>query len=398
MVKKIINSIKYIKLKDLIDIISLPLILLCALIYKAYLKIINKKIWLIAEGRNDARDNGYVFFKYMRTTFPERPVYYAIDIKCEAFSKVNKLGNVINYGSFKHWIYYISASKNITIHKSASPNEKIFYILHYYRIINGHRIFLQHGVTMNYVKYLTYKETNFELFICGAKPEYMYIKENFGYPSNNVCYLGFPRFDNLFNKKINTKQIALFPTWRTWLKDITSEKKFKDSEYYLKYQSLLNNQNLIYYLEQENITLYFYLHKNVEKFAKTFTSVSNNIKIIESNMDIILNLISESAMIITDYSSVSIDGAYMKKPIIYYQFDEEKFRKEHLQEGYFSYKGDGFGPIFTEENKLVSQIIKYCENNYKVEEKYLKKIDNFFELRDNKNCERIYHKIKTMDK
>ena len=30
---------------------------------------------------------------------------------------------------------------------------------------------------------------------------------------------------------------------------------------------------------------------------------------------------------ITDYSSVAIDFAYMKKPTLYYQFDEEKFRR-----------------------------------------------------------------------
>ena len=190
MIRKFIVSIKYLNVKDIFDIICLPFIVLCSLIYKIYLKIKKRKIWLISEGKNDARDNGYVFFEYIRKNHPDDYVYYAINKKCESYEKVNKLGNTVNYGGFKHWIYYLNADKNITIHKAASPNEKIFYVLHYYRLFNGHRIFLQHGVTMNYVKYLTYKETNFELFICGAKPEYEYIKSNFGYPSNNVCYLG----------------------------------------------------------------------------------------------------------------------------------------------------------------------------------------------------------------
>ena len=41
---------------------------------------------------------------------------------------------------------------------------------------------------------------------------------------------------------------------------------------------------------------------------------------------------------ITDYSSVFFDFSYMRKPVIFYQFDEKKFRKAQYAEGYFSYK------------------------------------------------------------
>ena len=139
--------------------------------------------------------------------------------------------------------------------------------------------------------------------------------------------------------------------------------------------------------------MFFYLHKNVEKFASLFTTKCSNIIIVKSNMDIILKLISESSVLITDYSSVSIDGAFMQKPIIYYQFDVDKFRKHHLEKGYFSYENDGFGPVVLDEENLVENIIKYKKNNYKVEDKYVKRSNSFFELRDNDNCKRIYEKL-----
>ena len=398
MINKFIKSIRYLNVRDFFDVLFLPFYLIFSLVYKIILLVIKKRIWLVCEGRNDARDNGYVFYKYIREKHPEVPVYYVIDKKCEAYDKVKDLGNIIQFGSLKHWIYYLCASKNIIIHKAGNPNEKIFYVLHYYGIINGHRIFLQHGVTMNNVKYLYYKKTRFELFICGAKPEYEYIKKNFGYPKQNICYLGFPRFDNLYNRKINKKQIAIFPTWRSWLKDLKSVEEFKKTDYYKKYQSLLNNDDLIKYLEKRGITLYFYLHKNVDRFSKAFDSKCNNIKIISSNMSIILNLIAESAMIVTDYSSISIDCAYMKKPLIYYQFDKKKFRLSHLEEGYFSYEKMGFGPVVLNENELVRKLINYCDSGFKMESKYLQNVDNFFTIRDNKNCERIYNKIKTLDR
>lgn len=64
--KKITENIKYIKISDFIApfifLISLP----CALIFRLYNKIKNKKIWLVCENGNTARDNGYWFYKYMR--------------------------------------------------------------------------------------------------------------------------------------------------------------------------------------------------------------------------------------------------------------------------------------------------------------------------------------------
>ena len=70
------------------------------------------------------------------------------------------------------------------------------------RIIKSKSIFLQHGITLSNAKWLYYKNTKKRLFICGAKPEYEYIKKQFGYPEENLKYLGFARlsckFFNLF--------------------------------------------------------------------------------------------------------------------------------------------------------------------------------------------------------
>ena len=46
-----------------------------------------------------------------------------------------------------------------------------------------------------------YKSTKFDKFICGAKPEYEFIKNKFGYDDKRVKYLGFCRFDNLHKYK-----------------------------------------------------------------------------------------------------------------------------------------------------------------------------------------------------
>lgn len=60
---------------------------------------------------------------------------------------------------------------------------------------------------------------------------------------------------------------------------------------------------------------------------------------------------------VTDYSSVAMDVAYLGKPVVYYQFDYERFRTFHLEEGYFHYEEDAFGPIAAEEAQVLAAIL-----------------------------------------
>ena len=99
---------------------------------------------------------------------------------------------------------------------------------------------------------------------------------------------------------------------------------------------------------------------------------------------------------ITDYSSVFFDFAYMDKPEIFYQFDEEEYRKGHYQEGYFSYRRDAFGPVVVEETEFVDAIEFFILNGFTVEEKYQKKIDTFFTLKDQDNCQRTFEAISSL--
>lgn len=396
--KKLMSSLKYIKLYDILSIFIFILCLLPSLCLKLYHKITKKTLWLICENKDTARDNSYHLFKYIRKNYPSENIYYAIDKTSNDYKKIKAYGNIISFGSLKHWIYYMAADKNISTQKSGNPSPSLFYVLHVCLNLYNNRVFLQHGITINDSQWLYYKNTKFKTFICGAKKEYEYIKEKFGYPKKNLHYSGFPRFDNLTKEKLNKKQIVLMPTWRSWLgrqtNALETKQNFTETEYFKRYNSLINNQKVIDVLEKQNIILYFYPHRNMQKFAKNFKTPSKNIIVIENNEVDIQDLLMESSLMITDYSSVSMDFAYMKKPVIYYQFDKEKYQKNQLQEGYFSYEEDGFGKVLNDEEKVVAEMINQIQNNYHIEDKYLKRINNFFEINDQDNCKRVYEILK----
>lgn len=387
-----INKIKKVKVKDLFGIF----ILIFAIPFAIGVKIKNRNnpIWLICELKNTCRDNGYHFFKYVRKNHPNIKCYYAINKKSTDYEKIQKYGNVIQFGSFKHWIYYLAAEYNISTHKEGNPNHTIFTIIHLYLHLLNNRVFLQHGITKDNVPMFYYKNTYFKYFICGAKREYEYVKEYFGYPKENVVYTGFARFDNLHEKKYNRKKILLIPTWRRWFELTTNKSEFIESEYFKRWNSFINDKKLTDFLEKEDFEMVFYPHYQMKKFIDCFKVKSKSINIVaDDNIDI-QQLLKECNLMITDYSSVYMDFAYMRKPVIYYQFDYNKYRTSHLLQGYFDYGKDGFGMIYDNQEKLVQQVIKYCKNEFKIEEEYIARMNEFFEYFDTNNCERIYDVLK----
>lgn len=395
--KNIIGRLKYVKLNDIFDVLKLIIFFPLSLIFKIYLKIKHREIWVICEAPLEACDNGYHLFKYIREYHKEIEVYYAIKKESNDYLKIKQYGNIIEFGSLKHWIYYLCATKNISTHKYGNPSKAVFYILQVFGILRNKRVFLQHGITQNNVDFIHYKNSKFRLFICGAKREFEFVKEKFGYPDEYVVYTGLPRFDALISKE-DSKQILLMPTWRNWLGKETNilgnDEEFLNSEYYKYYSKILNDSKLLSYLEQKKVTLYFYPHRNMSKYIKEFKSPSKFVKIVTQKDIDIQELMISSSLMITDYSSVAFDFVYMEKPIIYYQFDYERFRKDHLKEGYFSYQKDGFGEVIKDHNKLVDKIISYIENDYKIEKSYKNRINSFFEIHDHDNCKRVFEEIK----
>lgn len=396
--KKILSKIKYIKMQDIFGIFLFLIVLIPSGIYKLYLKLTNKEMWLISEQKNVARDNGYFFYIYMCDNYPEIKCLYAINKKSKYYNKVKNHGKVISWGSLSHYFYYMSSTKNISAHKDGNPNQLLFTILHLYLNLYNNRIFLQHGIIKDNLPMFYYKNTKFKGFICGAKREYEYVSENFGYPKENVAYTGLARFDSLVDESSEKKIIAIIPTWRSWLgreTNILAEQvDFKKTKYYKCWSDLLSNKDFIDTIEKNNINVIFYPHIQMQKYIKFFQKKSKNIQIIDINNLEIQDLLKQASLLITDYSSIYFDFAYMNKPIIYYQFDYEEYRKRQMPEGYFNYLEDGFGPVYTNEINIIDKVKENIEVNFKQPELYEKRCNDFFNIKDKNNCKRIYEYIK----
>lgn len=366
------------------------------------LKKKKKNIWLVSERPSEARDNGYYFFSYVIKEKKSLNTYYVVKFDSKDYEKIKELGNIIKFGSMKHYLYYLITDIHISAHiDGGMPNRRVCNFLERKGILRNKKVFLQHGVTKDRIEFAFYKNTRVDMFICAAKPEYNFVKDNFGYPIEHVKLLGFCRFDGLYDNNLK-RQIVLMPTWRAWLTKKAFEsndevrKRFVDSEYFKRYFELINNTQLIELLQKYNLQLVFYPHSDMQEYIDLFECNNENIIIGSSNDYDVQELLKESKVLITDYSSVAFDFAYMDKPIVYYQFDHDKFRKLQHAEGYYKYTRDSFGPIFEDTLGLINELDNMIKREFELESKYEKRIKEFFELKDKCNCDRTYEYIKRL--
>lgn len=386
-----------VKPKDILHILLFLLALPVALLYRRF----RPNLWLICDNGLEASDNGYCLFKYICENRPEQDCVYAVYRTSVDYGKVKSIGKTVQYGSFRHWVLYLTARVNISSQKSGKPNFAVCYLLEVYGILKNNRVFLQHGVILTDIDFLYYKNTKMSMFVTSTYREWEYVSSRYGYPEGSVKLLGLARFDNLHSFDTVPGQILIMPTWRDWLgtnalsKNAENDRKlFEDSEYYKNWSRIINSQKLRDICEKYGCTVMFCPHRDTQRFIDCFESDNPYLTVCSHSEYNVQDLMKTSAFMITDYSSVQIDFAYMKKPLAYFQFDYEKFCNAHYQKGYFDYIEDGFGPVFNGEEPLMDYIEKMADSGFKNTDIYLERHKEFFTLYDTDNSKRNYEAIK----
>lgn len=398
--KYFFHRLQDVKFTDLIQVFPMMIGLGGSFFYKNKYK----NVWLICEDRKEARDNGYWFFKQMVKFHPEQKCVYAIDRGSSDFDKVNSLGEVIKYGSIKHWMIYFCCEYNISSQKGGKPNSPLCAFIELNGLHKNNSVFLQHGVIINDLRWLYADRSRFIKFVTSAKPEYDFVKETFGYDEDVVCLTGMPRFDGLHDFKKVKNRILIMPSWRSWFTEKSSmqgelNSDFLGSRYLVGWKIFLESARLNELIKEYNLEVLFYPHRNLQFHLHDFISqINTTVKIVSWKDYDIQELMKSSEMMITDYSSVFFDMTYMKKPVIFYQFDIEDFRKAHYGKGYFDYFNNPFGKSFESSEEVINELEKNIKNDYALDESFYNEHKAYFPYDDTNNSERVFEIIKSINK
>lgn len=368
MLKLLIKSLY----QNRVLIIKFPLALLLSIIY--YPKFKNQKIWVVGGHGGDLYDdNGAIFHQYLMKK--KEKVYFYLKKESKDYAKIKKkyMENIIEKNSIKSIIVFIYSKYVIYSH---SPGD-ILNIFHYL-FNNKIYIFLQHGIVA--FKKIT-PETRANLYVVSTKEEYdIFLKA--GVIKNRLILTGLPRFDKLNDISKETEKIILYmPTWRTWEEGNKILIK--------KINNLINNQEFINYLEKNKYTFHIYLHHAIQKYLNNLDNENiktKNIKIIYPGEIMLQEELKKSKILVTDYSSIAWDFWYMKKKVLFYQFDQKNFIEKIGS--YIDFNQNYRKIVCKTEDELIFKLFDKKNIEY----------SSSFYFDDNKNCERVYRKICNYDK
>ncbi|WP_368653166.1 CDP-glycerol glycerophosphotransferase family protein [Ornithinibacillus sp. 4-3] len=209
----------------------------------------------------------------------------------------------------------------------------------------------------------------------------------FGYPRNDILYQkNTDEHIQQIKEKMNLprdKKIVLYaPTWRD--DDYFSRGKYR-------FELKLDLKNMQNQLGNDYIVLlrmhYFIANQmdisDIEGFAYDF-----------STYDDIAELYLVSDMLITDYSSVFFDYANLKRPILFFTYDLEKYR-DQLRGFYLDIENEVPGPLLMSSNEVINSIKNIEEVNDKYKEKYKAFYERFCKWDDGNASEKT---VKTVFK
>ena len=366
--------------------------------------------WLLMDRETKADDNAEHFYRYMMKHHPEQTCYFVLNKTAPDWQRLEQEGfNLVEFGSKEYEKRLRQAEKIISSHLEKHINNYFDDLYDYSKKF----IFLQHGVTKDNLSAWTNSKKNLHCFITTTEPEYQSIRSNFNtykLTKKEVALTGFTRYDNLLSKnQPGSKKILIMPTWRSNIvgqnigvgsNTRTLNNAFMETEYAQSWHGLLHSPTLKTLTEKYGYEVIFAPHPNIEPYLDVL-NIPNYIQIWSGlrETESIQNLFGRCAVLITDYSSVAFDMAYLNKAVIYYQFDKETFFSgiHTYQKGYFSYENDGFGPVTSTQEETLSELETILRSS-QAKPEYLSRIQATFPFQQGGNCERVYQAIISLDK
>ena len=375
-----------------------------------------KNIWMFFDKIYKGGDSAEYLYKYAsaaikdksragdknRRSYPQK-LYYLVDENATDYGRLKKEGyKPLKRGSFLHRLVFLNADVMVV------SNSTVFAFNDYYLensryvrgIVDFHTVCVQHGLSVQKIALAQQRlRDNTRLYFCASKyeienlshPVYDYV----GYDALKLT--GVPRYDGL--KDNDKKQIMISPTWRMQSAKFVSKNEgverdynplFKETPYYKVYNSLINDRRLLDAAKEYGYRIAYVLHPIVSPQADDFDK-NEFVDIIPAVGDMSYEkMFCESSLMITDYSGIQFDFAYMRKPLVYYHPEE---LEAHYEEGTFHYDTMAFGEIVRKKNELVELLIEYMKNGCEMKELYRMRADDFYEFSDHNNCERIFDEI-----
>jgi glycosyltransferase involved in cell wall biosynthesis len=370
--------------------------------------------WVIMDRIHDADDNGERLFEHIRQHRPDINAWFVIERGSQDWKRLRARGErrLLAHGSLTWRVAMLNCAWLLSSHADLAICRPPQLALS--GSVPWRFAFLQHGVIKDDLsRWLNQREM--DLFVVSTAPELASVAADgtpYRFSQKETRNTGLPRFDRLLSIGRATPEpdrnlVIVAPTWRQWLTTPLAsgsqrrelDAAFWESDYFRSWTALLRSPKLADAVARRGWRLGFMPHPNLQVILDLLELPAHVEPLSFAGVDV-QELYAHCALLVTDYSSVAFNLAYIDRPAVYFQFDVEKMLGGfHVgRKGYFDYERDGFGPVAEDLAAAELAIVAAIEHGPWPTDEYQQRIAATFPVRDGQACARVVAAVEAMSR
>jgi CDP-glycerol glycerophosphotransferase len=360
---------------------------------RAAAKIREEQAWIFGASVGRAyTDNSAALHQHVRRERPDIAAYWAIDRDSADVAAAAAHGPILFRDSVEAWVRGLLAAVHVISHgvhdvpACASPRSR-----------KAVKVRLGHGLTaLKRTKPRRGHDNRsanavFDLVPVASEFEKAH-KIDWEIDPERLVVTGLARFDTLVARNRETaddpKRLVYMPTWR----DDADPEGLRQA-----IGGLLAAPELKALLDRHDARLDVFLHVNFGAGFRAEMARTGGGRIRFPGLSDPQPLFAEAGLLVTDYSSVAWDMLYIDKPVIFYQFDPERFaaaRGGYLEPDQLP------GPLASDPDGVVALVDAYLTGAWRNDSGWTSRMrsgqERAFAFRDSGNCERIVQHIERL--
>ena len=384
-------------LRQLVREGAIAMVVLRALYFATHRRFRQGRIWIYFDKIYKAGDNGEYAYRYASAQADGIRKFYILRGDVPDAGRFKRDGlKFLAYGSMRQKLIFLNAEIVFATHINpqnfggfAEGRDKYVRDLLRYKLVC-----IQHGLSVQDLgSTLNRVHDNVTKYCLASPVEASNLsRPEYDYRPDQLVMTGLARYDGLVTD--DRRQILIAPTWRSYLaapysmgKSRAYSTAFASSPYCEVYNSLINHPRLLAAARAAGYKVVLLLHPVTSSQIDDFRT-NDVTSVVASTSDMNYEqILTESSLMVTDYSGIQFDFAYMYKPVVYFHPSE---LPPSYQEGAYEYETMALGETRVDLDSLVDVLVDYMADSCALKDEYRARIDAFFTFHDRGNCARIY--------
>lgn len=365
---------------------------------------VSKGAWVFGERLGQgAEDNAWALFRYCRDHLPEMDCWFVVEDFAELEIPPTYQDRVLSMGD-PAWRNVLKRASTFLYTNSARDVLQSLQDRHLYP--DARHIYLTHGLLAYSPGVYQRNHPYFDKVVCVSELDAVAASTEWSFPASKFIRAGMSRWDDLRPIPVSRKEILFCPTWRQtlrtemWDGSASLEKSdiehFECSQYFRAIRALLCSRRLHSFLDRHDLHLNLRLHFRAAPYLPLFREVATDrIHVFDPQSDDrdLATTMCESVALITDYSSIMWDMAYMEKPVVCYQFDRPAFLAERRRSAFSLPESQLIADVCCHETEVLEALERFALRDFSLEPNAKQLLDQFIPNRRGGNCERILSAI-----